>query len=158
MDYRGTGTHLRHVLDLLDAEVAQIGAALGMPPDYRPRFAPPLRALSGQGPMSIRELAGAIGVTHSAASQTVAQLRKAPLVTLTTGIDARQRIVSLTQRGADLVPLIESEWEAVEAAMASINAELSMPLDILLADVEQALHRCPMRERADAQSKQQHLG
>lgn len=158
MDYRGTGTHLRHVLDLLDAEATQIGAALVMPPDYRPRFAPPLRALAGLGPMSIRELAEAIGVTHSAASQTVAQLLKASLVTLTAGTDARQRIVSLTQRGVDLIPMIESEWEAVQTAMTSINAELSIPLDILLTEVEQAIHRRPLHERTDTRSKQQHPG
>ncbi|WP_371871428.1 hypothetical protein [Phytohabitans rumicis] len=46
--------------------------------------------------MSIRALAGAVGVTHSAASQTVAQMAKAGYVTLEPGTDARQRIVHLT--------------------------------------------------------------
>ena len=66
---------MRHVLELLDGDVARIYADLGVP-DYRPRYSPVVRALVALGPLSIRDLAGAVGVTHSAASQTAAQMAR----------------------------------------------------------------------------------
>ena len=59
------------------------------------------------GPSSIRDLARAISVTHSAASQTVAQMSRSGLVTLATGADARQRIVHLTARAES--PLVAAD-------------------------------------------------
>jgi hypothetical protein len=82
---------MRHVLELLDGDVARVYADLGVP-DYRPRYSPVVRALVALGPLSIRDLAGAVGVTHSAASQTAAQMARHGLLTLETGTDARQRI------------------------------------------------------------------
>jgi DNA-binding MarR family transcriptional regulator len=143
------GTLMRHVLELLDGDVATVYRDAGVP-DYRPRFSPPVRALVTAGPMSIRDLARAVGVTHSAASQTVAQLSRAGLVTLSPGADARQRIVTLTDRARDLLPLIEAEWAATTAAMRELDAELPMPLGDLLLAVRAALARRPFRDRIRA--------
>ena len=57
----------------MDADIATVLADLGTP-GYRPRFSPVVRALVALGPVPIRDLASALGVTHSAASQTVAQM------------------------------------------------------------------------------------
>lgn len=140
------GTQLRHVLELLDGDVAKVYVELGVP-EYRPRFSPIVRAIVAEGPLSIRELATAVGVTHSAASQTVAQLAKAGLVTLEPGADARQRIVHLTDKARDLLPTIESEWQATTAAMAELDKELSTPLAVILAELNEALTRRTFRTR-----------
>jgi len=146
----GLGTRLRHVLDLLDGDVAQVYADLGLG-DYRPRFSPVVRALAILGPSPIRDLARAIGVTHSAASQTVTQMTRAGLVTLEPGADARQRIVHLTGRARSLLPVIDAEWAATGAAAAGLDAELPVPLGEMLAAVLRAVQRRPMRDRiADA--------
>ena len=73
---------------------------------------PIVRTIVAEGPLSIRDLAAAVGVTHSAASQTVAQLQRAGFVTLRPGSDARQRIVHLTGKTRELLPTIEAEWKA----------------------------------------------
>ncbi|HTW04095.1 MAG TPA: MarR family transcriptional regulator [Streptosporangiaceae bacterium] len=146
----GLGTQLRNVLDLLDGDVAQVYADLGLA-DYRPRFSPVVRALVILGPSPIRDIARAIGVTHSAASQTVAQMTRSGLVRLESGSDARQRIVQLTERAAALRPVIDAEWAATNAAAAGLDAELPVPLSEMLAAVLRAVERRPMRERiADA--------
>lgn len=75
------GTRLRHLLELLDGDVAAVYDDLGLP-GFRPRYVPVVRALVADGPSSIRDLGRAIGVTHSAASQTVAQMVKDDLVVL----------------------------------------------------------------------------
>jgi DNA-binding MarR family transcriptional regulator len=142
----GLGTRLRHVQELLDAEVAQVYVDLGLT-DYRPRFSPVVRALVELGPLSIRDVARAIGVTHSAASQTVAQMNRAGLVTLEPGADARQRIVHLTDRTRSLLPVINAEWAATGAAAEGLDAELPVPLHEMLAAILAAVRRRPMHER-----------
>ncbi|BCB90617.1 MarR family winged helix-turn-helix transcriptional regulator [Phytohabitans suffuscus] len=150
-DREAVGTLLRHVLELLDGDVATVYRDAGVP-DYRPRFSPPVRALVAAGPMPIRDLAAAVGVTHSAASQTVAQMVRAGLVELAPGDDARQRIVALTDRARDLLPLVEAEWAATAAAQRELDAELPAPLGDVLMAVAAALRERPFRDRIRAHS------
>jgi DNA-binding MarR family transcriptional regulator len=145
-DRTAVGTLLRHVLELLDGDVAKVYGNLGLP-DYRPRFSPLVRTLVSDGPMSIRELAQRVGVTHSAASQTVAQMTRCGFVALEPGVDARQRIVHLTPRARSMLPTIEAEWAATVAAMRGLDAELPMPLADLLTQIVLALERRPFRQR-----------
>ncbi|MFD5163855.1 MarR family winged helix-turn-helix transcriptional regulator [Streptomyces hawaiiensis] len=144
------GTLLRHVLELLDGDVAKVYEEQGLA-EYRPRFSPAVRALVAEGPLSVRDLAATIGVTHSAASQTAAQMARAGLVTHAPDpLDARRRLVGLTPKARALLPRIEAEWEATKAAMAELDAELSMPLGELLTEVAQAVGRRPFRERVES--------
>lgn len=144
------GTRLRHALDLMDGGVARACGDLGLA-GYRPRYSPVVRVLVADGPCSIRELAEATGVTHSAASQTVAQMRRDGLVALAAGTDGRQRIVRLTPKARRLLPAIEAEWAATTAAAARLDAELPYPLTTLVEALHDALRRRPFRQRiADA--------
>ena len=136
---------MRHLLDRLDAAVACVYADLGMS-WFRPRFAAYLRALA-DGPRSIKELAEAVGVTHSAASQTVAQMLKADLVALEPGQDARQRMARLTEAARRLLPVVDAEWAATARAASALEAELSASLSGLVDEVFAALDRKPMRDR-----------
>lgn len=143
------GTRLRHLLELLDGDVAAVYRDLGLE-GIRPRFVAIIRALAAAGPSSIRELARTIGVTHSAASQTVAQMSKNGLVTLAPGEDARHRIVRLTRRAERLLPTLEAEWTATAAAASALEAELSFPLSRLIDEALNALHRQSMYQRIAA--------
>jgi DNA-binding MarR family transcriptional regulator len=141
---------LRHLLDLLEGDLATIYPDLGLD-GYRPRFTPVVRALAALGPLSIRDLALAVGVTHSAASQTVSQLTRRGLVALDVGEDARQRIVRLTEQGSALLPVLAAEWAVAETAVAELDAELPCPLDEVVTAALRALERRPFRQRiADA--------
>ncbi|MER6912708.1 MarR family transcriptional regulator [Streptomyces sp. NPDC000594] len=144
------GTLLRHVLELLDGDVAAFYEERGLA-EYRPRFSPVVRALLAEGPLPVRDLAAAVGVTHSAASQTAAQMARAGLVTHTPDPrDARRRLVGLTPKARTLLPQIEAEWAATTSAMAELDAELTMPLGELLVEVADAVRRRPFRDRIAA--------
>jgi DNA-binding MarR family transcriptional regulator len=148
------GTRLRHLLELLDGEVAAHYPALGLGEAFRPRFTPVVRALDACGPAAIRDLARSLGVTHSAASQTVAQMARQGLVELAAGADARQRIVRLTPKAIALLPALEREWTATAAAARGFEAELPYPLSGpggLLQRALEALERQPMRDRIAAE-------
>ena len=94
-----------------------------------------------------QELAATLGVTHSAASQTVAQLIRHGLVVAAPGADARQRVLRLTPAAESLLPALELEWTAATAAARAFEAELPYPLSRLIADALAALDGRPMRDR-----------
>ena len=74
-------------------------------------------------------------------------MNRAGFVNLEPGADARQRIVSLTARTRELLPLIEAEWAATTEATEALEAELPYSLRALLDAIMEALERKPFRER-----------
>jgi DNA-binding MarR family transcriptional regulator len=147
---RTLGTLLRHLLDLLDPDVDTAYRSSGL--DYRARFTPVFKALRSRGSSSIRQLALDAGITHSAASQTVAEMAKRGLVAMQPGEDARERIVSLTDAARTMIPLLEVHWAATNRAAQSLEAELGVPLARVIEDAIHALEARPFLERI-----QQHL-
>jgi DNA-binding MarR family transcriptional regulator len=129
---------LFQLLEALDDDIARVYAARGVE-GVRPRFTAVLIRLAHTGPMTIRELAEAMERTHSALSQTVTALRKEGLVTSVPGADARTRQVALTPQGRALVPFLEAEWRATEAAVAELESEVPYPLTKVVQDLSAAL-------------------
>lgn len=143
------GTRLRHLLELLDGAVEQAYADAGL--DYRPRYTPVVRALLALGDASIRTIAARAGVTHSAASQTVAQMAERGLVTLAPGRDGRERIVALTPAARAMVPALERQWAATNAAAHALDDELAHSLLAVVDQAIAALERTPFAARIAAQ-------
>ncbi|KHK97843.1 hypothetical protein LK09_10255 [Microbacterium mangrovi] len=111
-----------------------------------PRFSMAIMFLA-DGDASIRSLAERCGVTHSAMSQSVTAMRTAGLVTTAPGSDARERIVSLTDAGTRLAPLLWAEWYATEAAAAELDAELTESLAAFVRAADAALDRESFADR-----------
>jgi DNA-binding MarR family transcriptional regulator len=138
-------TRLRALLDAMDADVALALSDLGLR-DYRTRYSAYIRAVT-TGPTPIRDIAERLGVTHSAASQTVAEMQQRGLLETRPGADARQRLVGLSAKARDLLPAIDAEWESTEAAAAALDAELPYSLSALIDDLAAALERKRFRDR-----------
>lgn len=147
---RTHGVLLRRLIDHLDGAVEGAYAAAGL--DYRPRFTPIVRALLDGGPASMRGLSAQTGVTHSAVSQTVAQMAKRGWVSLESGRDGRERIVTLTPFARQRLPELERCWAATEAASRSLDAEIGQPLSDVLIRALDALDRQPLADRLAAAS------
>jgi DNA-binding MarR family transcriptional regulator len=139
------GTLLRRLIEHLDGAVEASYAGDGL--DYRPRYTPIVRALMRDGPATIRELAARTGVSHSAASQTVAQMAERALVTLAPGADARERIVTPTPALEAMLPQLERRWAATEAAARTIDADLGLPLADVVGRALETLERQPFADR-----------
>jgi DNA-binding MarR family transcriptional regulator len=137
---------LHVVLREFDRGIEQAYATLGVE-GVRPRFSMALMFLELAGPMTIRGLATECGVTHSAMSQSVTEMRKAGLVESATGRDKRSRVVTLTASGRAVVPTLRAEWDATEAALAELEAELPYPPSRLASDLTAALERRAFSER-----------
>jgi len=140
---------LRLLLEAMDRAIVGLYDERGVA--VRPRYVLPLVRLSHRGPMTIRQLADSVDVTHSAMSQTVAAMRRDGLVRSVAGRgDARTREVAATRKGRSLVPLMEAEWRATEAALAELEGEIPYPLSQVVRDLEQALARRPFHDRITA--------
>lgn len=140
---------LRDLLDVMDAEIARLYADRDIT-GIRPRFTMPLIRLTHRGPMTIRELAESTGVTHSAMSQTVGALRREGLVRSVPGPDARTRKITPTAKAREIVPFLEAEWRATEAAVAELDAEIPYPMTRVVRELGAALGRRPFRDRIAA--------
>jgi DNA-binding MarR family transcriptional regulator len=149
MIHPGLSTRLRILLEAMDDDVAVALADLGLT-DYRTRYSAVIRRLA-DAPGTIRDVAEALQVTHSAASQTVAEMERRGFLALRPGADARQRRVTLTAKAKKLLPAINAEWDATDLASAALEAELPYPLSRLIDELAEALDRRRFRARiADA--------
>lgn len=130
----------------MDADIARIYSE-GRIDGLKPTFVSELLRLHACGPMTITELAGSVGRTHSALSQKVAAMRAAGWVRTVTGDDARSKKVTLTDEARSVVGRLAAEWRATEAAIADIEAEIPYPLTRVVADIGQALERKSFHDR-----------
>lgn len=144
-DGAGLGTLLRHLVDLLDGDVESVYREQGL--DCRSRFTPVIRHLETSGPSSIRQIALASGLTHSAISQTVAEMLKKDLVASSAGRDARERIISFTPAGEALLPRLHAIWDGIWSAADDLSDEIGQPLGDVLERAIEAVGRRPFRER-----------
>jgi DNA-binding MarR family transcriptional regulator len=141
----GLGTLLRHLLDLLDGDVQRAYDELGL--DYRPRYTPVVVALLDLGPSSIQDIARAAHITHSAASQTVAQMAGKGLVHVRPGHDLRRRVVHVGSKLQQMLPTLRRQWADAAAAAAALDAELPTGLVEAANAAIEALERVPFRAR-----------
>ncbi|MFP5295873.1 MAG: MarR family winged helix-turn-helix transcriptional regulator [Alphaproteobacteria bacterium] len=145
---RTHGVLLRRLIEHLDGAVEQLYVHAGL--DYRPRYTPVVRALLNDGSTTLRGLSTRTGVTHSAISQTVAQMAARGWVALEPGTDARERIVALTPFALERLPLLERCWAATDVASRSLDEDIGQPLaDVLVAALD-ALQRKPLADRLTA--------
>ena len=125
----GLGTRLRHVLDLLDGDVARVYADLGLA-DYRPRFSPVLRAIVALGPSSIGDIAGYLLLQHHSAVGLVDRAEAAGLVERARDPDNRSTVrLSLTEDGARRLEALSelhlAEVPRLASAMRTLFADFA---------------------------------
>jgi DNA-binding MarR family transcriptional regulator len=140
------GLRVRAVLDRMDADVAKVLADLGIT-DYRPNFSAVIRYVLENGAVTIRDIARGTGVTHSAMSQRVAEMRRRGLVELVPGTDGRERFVHLSDTALALQPALDAEWDATAAAFDALNKELTASLSQVVDEMNAALERRSFRDR-----------
>lgn len=147
----GLGTLLRHLTELLDGEVEAVYLEAEI--DCRSRFTPIIRHIEANGPGSLRQIADATGLTHSAISQTVGEMRKRDLVALTPGRDGRERIVAFTPKAEALLPRLHAIWQSIWAAADDLSAEIGTPLHQVLGDAIAAAERRSFGDRIRARHR-----
>ncbi len=137
---------LKLLLNEMDDDIGRLYTERGIS-GVRPRFSMTLIRLRHLGPLTIRQLAAEVEVTHSAMSQTITAMRREGLVDSSPGADARTRTVILTDKGRTVVPFLEAEWRATEGAYAALESELPYALTQVVRDMAAALTRRSFHDR-----------
>ena len=122
----------------MDGEIARVYADNGIA-DLKTNWVPVILKLHALGPMTIAELARGLDQTHSAMSQKVAAMRDKSWLSTGPGPDARSKKVRLTARAEQIAGKLAAEWDASEASLEELEAQLPYPLTRVAADIRQAL-------------------
>jgi DNA-binding MarR family transcriptional regulator len=140
------GARLRRLSERIDREVGALYAAHGEAMEQR--WFGTLHLLDRYGPLSVVQLAQALGVSHVAISQVRAALEQAGLVHLEADpADARRRMLSLSDKGRGLVQRLRPIWDALTNSARELDAEAGGVV-AALDRLEKALDRASVGERA----------
>lgn len=142
------GTRLKRIGDRMQGDVARIVEAAGLP--IQPAQYPLLAALDRDGPLTVGELVEALGVSQPGVTRSIARLVETGLVEARReGRDQRHKTITLTAAGRAAMERSKREiWPRIEAAVVELCAGLSGPLLEQLGEIEAALDRAPLDERA----------
>ena len=146
--YLTLGSRLKRMGERFQAETARfmLRAGIDIPPS-----ASPLLVTLREGPMTIGELAAALGVSQPGVTRSVRQLEAAGLVEAApAGSDQRRRPVMLTEKAAGIVDRAQAElWPHVEAAVREMCGAVEGSFLQQLDAIEDALDRMPIDRRAE---------
>lgn len=141
------GTRLKRLGERLQSQSQTVidAAGLAVPAGHMPVLA----ALDRLGPLSVGELARALGVSQPAATRMIAKLDADGWVRVRAHRDdLRVRTVATTRAGRDLVARAKREvWPRIEAAVAEACADGT--LLARLAALEAALAAVPLATRVE---------
>ncbi|AUW42413.1 MarR family winged helix-turn-helix transcriptional regulator [Rhizobium leguminosarum] len=142
------GSRLRRIGERLQADTQQVidEAGLGIQAGQYPFLA----AIDRAGPLTIGELAQAVGITQPGATRTTGQLLELGYVDMQPAPDdQRRRLVSLTAKGQDLVDYSKKViWPRIAAAVADLCGDLDGPILEQLAAIEDGLAVAPLARRS----------
>src|SRR5687768_7837569 len=141
------GSRLKRIGERLQADTQRIMDEMGV--KLQASQYPFLAAIDRLGPLTIGELADAVGITQPGATRSLAQLVALGLVDARQAPDdQRRRIISLTSRGRQLVEAAKREvWPRIEEAVRDLCGDLSGPLLQQLASIEDGLAAAPLSRR-----------
>jgi DNA-binding MarR family transcriptional regulator len=148
------GSRFRRIGERLQADTQQIMESFGVP--IQAGQYPFLGAIDKAGPLTIGELAEAVGITQPGATRALSQLIDLGLVEArASDEDQRRKLVSLTPAGRELVEFSKREvWPRIEAAVRDLCAELSGPLLNQLGAMEDGLASTPLYRRTTSKQEQ----
>jgi DNA-binding MarR family transcriptional regulator len=148
LGYLTLGTRFKRLGERLQSHTQRIldSQSLAVPAGQFPFLA----ALDRSGPLTVGELADAVGVTQPGATRTVGQLVEAGYVTLTPAEDdQRRKSVALSPQGKRVVAEGKrTAWPVVERVVREACGELEGSLLDQLASLEDALAAEPLDRRA----------
>jgi DNA-binding MarR family transcriptional regulator len=142
------GARLRRLSAAIDADAARIYAAKGI--RFEQRWFGVINQLALAGPLSVRQLADLLGITHASVSETRQSLEAAGLiVSQADPSDGRRRVLTLSPSGEVLVAQLQPLWDAFDEAARELDAEADGVTEALTR-LEHALARRSLHERIAA--------
>jgi len=143
------GTRLKRLGERLQAQTQRILDAHEVP--IQAAQFPFLAAIDRSGPLTVGELAEAVGVTQPGATRALAQLAEGGWVEIANATDdQRRKSVTLTRQGKRLVDTGKREvWPVIDGAVKDACRGLSGTLLDQLAALEHGLGERSLDRRAE---------
>ena len=141
------GTRMKRIGERLQAGTQELIGELNV--SFAPGQYPFLAAIDRLGPLTVGELAEAVGITQPGTTKNVNLLVKLGLLrSASSDDDQRRRIVTLTDKGKKLVDGAKRDvWPQIERAVADLCAALDGPLLDQLTSIEDGLAEKPLVRR-----------
>jgi DNA-binding MarR family transcriptional regulator len=146
--YLTLGSRFKRIGERMQADVQRLTAAHGF--ELHGALWTLLGVVERDGPITVGEIAQSLGIAQPGVTRSLAQLEARGLVRpLRSDADQRVKRVALTEEGRRLVDHAKREiWPRVERAVAEICEGLEGPILEQLAQIEEALARQPLDQRA----------
>lgn len=136
------GSRLKRLGERMQAGAANVSAQVGLP--VQPAHMSLLAALGGAA-LSIGQLAEKVGISQPGITRAVGQLIDLGLARSQTGGDRRQRKITLTPEGENMLARAKAEvWPRIEAAVERLFDGGSQPFMGLLSQLEASLAATPI--------------
>lgn len=147
------GSRMRRIGERLQADTQRIIDEAGLP--IQSGHYPFLAAIDSLGPLTVGELAQAVGITQPGVTRTLGQLAKLGLLDLRqSSDDQRRKTVFLTKEGTQLLEFSKKNvWPRVEAAVGDLCGDLEGPLLAQLTAIENGLAEQPLHRRGRDEGK-----
>ncbi|MDX3978202.1 MarR family winged helix-turn-helix transcriptional regulator [Shinella sp.] len=148
LGYLCLGTRLKRIGEQVQSDTQRIMERLDVP--LQAGQYPLLAAIDRLGPLSIGELAAALGITQPGVTRAADLLAEAGYITTRKEKgDQRIRRLSLTQEGQALIDRSRQDiWPAIEAAVRDTCDGLDGSFIAQLDQLEDALQEKPLHRRA----------
>jgi DNA-binding MarR family transcriptional regulator len=146
--YLTLGSRFKRIGERMQADVQRLTAAHGF--ELHGALWTLLGVVERDGPITVGEIAQSLGIAQPGVTRSLAQLEVRGLVRpLRSDADQRVKRAALTEEGRRLVDHAKREiWPRVEHAVAEICEGLEGPILEQLAQIEEALARQPLDQRA----------
>jgi DNA-binding MarR family transcriptional regulator len=151
LGYLVLGSRLRRLSESFLSEINRAYQNLGI--DFDASWFPVFYLLSKNDALSIKKLSEQTDVSHPAASQLITNLKNRNLVTsVTCTDDGRRQLVTLTDKGRDLLTDVLPVWDAVLAAMDELVTEDDESTNLLpaIASLENIFRENSLSEKIAA--------
>jgi len=148
LGYATLGSRLKRIGEKLQAQTQDLTVALART-DLPTPHNPVLAALDRQGPLSVGDLARALGQSQPGVTRMINRMKAEGLVAVAP-LEADRRVskVALTDKGQRLVDHLKATlWPAVTLAVGDACSSLSGSLLEQLDQLEEALTQMPLSAR-----------
>ena len=131
-------SRLRRLSDVYWQAVTTMYRQSGL--DFDVRWATIFVLIARQGPVAVMEIAERLGITHPAVIQVINELEKYELIISTKSErDGRKRLLTLSEKGQDMVPKLQPLWDAFIAVNRQMLTSQTHNLLISLQEMENQL-------------------
>lgn len=132
------GSRLRRLSELISKQASEVYQSFGL--DFDPKWFTLFYLLSRKTSLSVTEIAEELGFSHPAIIQLARELEQANLIeSAKSGKDNRKRLLSLSEKGREILPELEKIWQAIHELNAKLIDKQRHNLLFAMEEMEQTL-------------------